>query len=242
MARMPVATQDGTAIGKQTFRIECREVCFTYPYTHSPVLDGVEFSIESGETLCVYGGNGVGKSTLAKILCNMIRPSSGTVLVEGVNLEQISPVWWFNNIVYLPQEPSFLNGSIRSNFLSFNPELKANNIHALLDKVGLLALVDENPEGLDQKLQDHGRRLSLGVRRRLALARALSRDGALVILDEPTEGMDPEGSAAVYSVLNELVQKNRTVIVFSHDRTIVRGAHKLVNLGESSNASIPDGN
>ena len=242
LARIPVVTQDGTAIGKPTFGIECREVCFTYPHTHSPVLDGVEFSISAGETLCVYGGNGAGKSTLAKILCNMLHPSSGTVLVEGVNLEQISPVWWFNNIVYLPQEPSFINGSIRSNFLSFNPELKANDIHTLLDKVGLLELVDENPEGLDQKLQDHGRRLSLGVRRRLALARALSRDGALVILDEPTEGMDPEGSAAVYSVLNELVQKNRTVIVFSHDSTIVRGAHKLVNLGQSSNSSIPDRN
>ena len=142
--------------------------------------------------------------------------------------------WWFNNIVYLPQEPSFISGSIRSNFLSFNPELKANDIHGLLEKVGLLALVDENPVGLDQKLQDHGRHLSLGVRRRLALARALSRDGILAILDEPTEGMDPEGSAAVYNVLNELVQKDRTVILFSHDRTIVRGAHKFLNLGDGA--------
>ncbi|MEE2694133.1 MAG: ATP-binding cassette domain-containing protein [Pseudomonadota bacterium] len=235
LAKIPLVATDGTGIRKPALNIECRELSFTYPHSHTPILDRLGFSIDAGETLCVYGGNGAGKSTLAKVLCNLLRPSAGTVLVDGINLEQISPVWWFNNIVYLPQEPSFINGSIRSNFLSFNPDLKANEIHTLLDRVGLLALVDENPEGLDQIIQGDGRRFSVGVRRRLALARALSRDGAVAILDEPTEGMDPEGSAAVYKVLNELVEKNRTLVVFSHDRTIVRGAHKFLDLGGASN-------
>tara|TARA_B100000686_G_scaffold304287_1_gene341795 strand:- start:4484 stop:6112 length:1629 start_codon:yes stop_codon:yes gene_type:complete len=235
LARIPLVGTEGTGIKKPALKIEGRELSFTYPNSHTPILDRLDFSLEAGETLCIYGGNGAGKSTLAKVLCNLLRPSAGTILVDGINLEQISPVWWFNNVIYLPQEPSFINSSIRSNFLSFNPDLKANDIHALLDRVGLLALVDENPEGLDQNIQDGGRRLSLGVRRRLALARALSRDGAVAILDEPTEGMDPEGSAAVYKVLNELVEKNRTLIVFSHDRTIVRGAHKFLDLGGTAN-------
>ena len=235
LSRIPLVGADGTGIKKSALNIECREISFTYPHSHAPILDRLDFSVDAGQTLCVYGGNGAGKSTLAKVLCNLLRPSAGTILVDGINLDQISPVWWFNNIIYLPQEPSFINGSIRSNFLSFNSDLKANDIHTLLDRVGLLALVDENPEGLDQSVQGDGHRFSVGVRRRLALARALSRDGAVAILDEPTEGMDPEGSAAVYKVLNELVEKNRTLVVFSHDRTIVRGAHKFLDLGGIAN-------
>ena len=235
LAKIPLVAADGTGIKKRALGLECRELSFTYPHSHAPVLDRLDFSVDAGETLCVYGGNGAGKSTLAKVLCNLLHPTTGTILVDGINLEQVSPVWWFNNIIYLPQEPTFINGSIRSNFLSFNPELKANDIHSLLDRVGLLPLVDENPEGLDQSIQGDGRRFSLGVRRRLALARALSRDGAVAILDEPTEGMDPEGSAAVYKVLNELVEMNRTLVVFSHDRTIVRGAHKFLDLGGVAN-------
>ena len=103
----------------------------------------------------------------------------------------------------------------------------------MLKRVDLLALVDETPEGLDQTIKDNGRRLSLGMRRRLALARALCHDGVLVILDEPTEGMDPQGASVVYNLMNELAEKKCTMVVFSHDRNIVRGAHEFLNLDES---------
>ena len=164
-------------------------------------------SIKSGEILCVYGGNGTGKTTLAKMLCGLIPPGPGSIFVDGISLQQISTEWWFNKIIYLPQEPDFINGTIRDNFLAYNPELKASDIHDLLKRVDLLALVDETPEGLDQTIKDNGRRLSLGVRRRLALARALCHDWVLAILDEPTEGMDPQGASAVYNLMNELAEK-----------------------------------
>ena len=115
--------------------------------------------------------------------------------------------------------------------------MDANDIHQLLEQLDLLALVDENPEGLDQKIRNNGKRLSLGVRRRLALARALCHDGVLAILDEPTEGMDPKGASTVYNVMNGLVKKKCTMIVFSHDRNIVRGAHHFLNLGENKKLS-----
>ena len=67
-------------------------------------------------------------------------------------LQQIAPTWWFNKIVYLPQEPDFINDTFRNNFLVYNPDLGANDIHQLLGQVDLLSLVDENPEGLDQKI------------------------------------------------------------------------------------------
>ena len=76
----------------------------------------------------------------------------------------------------------------------------------------------------------NGRHLSRGIRRRLALARALATDGALAILDEPTEGLDGEGCAAVYAIMNDLVKRGRTVVVYSHDPTIVKGAAAILDL------------
>jgi len=231
--KIPVVNPDGTGIEKESVGLELRDVSFTYPFAHLPVFDRVNVSVGSGEILCVYGGNGSGKTTLAKMLCGLLEPTGGKIFVDGINLQQIAPTWWFNKIVYLPQEPDFINDTFRNNFLIYNPDLGANDIHQLLGEVDLLSLVDENPEGLDQKIKNNGRRLSLGVRRRLALARALCHGGVVAILDEPTEGMDPKGASTVYNLMNELAKKKCTMVVFSHDKNIVRGAHHFLDLGES---------
>ena len=230
--KVPLMSPDGTGINKDAIELELRDINFTYPFAHVPIFDRLNITVGPGEILCVYGGNGTGKTTLAKMLCGLMLPSSGDIFVDGINLQQISSTWWFNKIVYLPQEPDFINDTLRNNFSTYDPDLGANDIHQLLKRVDLLALTDENPEGLDQKIKNNGRRLSLGVRRRLALARALCHDGVLAILDEPTEGMDPKGASIVYNVMNELVERKCTMVVFSHDRNIVRGAHHFLNLGE----------
>ena len=230
--KVPLMNPDGTGINKDAIELELRDISFTYPFAHLPIFDRLNITVGPGEILCVYGGNGTGKTTLAKMLCGLMLPSSGDIFVDGINLQQISSTWWFNKIVYLPQEPDFINDTLRNNFSTYDPDLGANDIHQLLKRVDLLALTDENPEGLDQKIKNNGRRLSLGVRRRLALARALCHDGVLAILDEPTEGMDPKGASIVYNVMNELVERKCTTVVFSHDRNIVRGAHHFLNLGE----------
>ena len=230
--KVPLMSPDGTGINKDAIELELRDISFTYPFAHLPIFDRLNITVGPGEILCVYGGNGTGKTTLAKMLCGLMLPSSGDIFVDGINLQQISSTWWFNKIVYLPQEPDFINDTLRNNFSTYDPDLGANDIHQLLKRVDLLALTDENPEGLDQKIKNNGRRLSLGVRRRLALARALCHDGVLAILDEPTEGMDPKGASIVYNVMNELVERKCTTVVFSHDRNIVRGAHHFLNLGE----------
>ena len=177
---------------------------------------------------------------MAKLLTGLLDPSKGQILAGGIDLQQIAPDWWRQQIMYLPQEPYFMNGSIRENFNAFNPDLTAQEIRKLLVDVGLESLADESPGGLDQPVGKAGTNFSLGVRRRLALARALSHDGPLAILDEPTEGIDAIGASYVYRIMNDMVRNGKTIIACSHDREIIRGAHLFLDLDERPRPIIKD--
>jgi ATP-binding cassette subfamily C protein LapB len=236
--RLPRERRDGTTIKNYSGKIEARNLTFAYPRMISPLIDQLSFSINAGEVLCISGRNGSGKTTLAKLFAGILDPSRGQLLAEGIDLQQIAPEWWRKQIIYLPQEPYFIGGSIRQNFIAFNPELGPDEIRALLVRVGLEGLADEAPNGLDQELGKGGMELSLGVRRRLALARALAHDGVLAVLDEPTEGIDKTGATHVYGIMNELAQKGKTIIACSHDREIIRGAHHFLDLDEIPKPSI----
>lgn len=152
--------------------------------------------------------------------------------MDGIDLAQLAPAWWRQQVVYLPQEPRFMNATLRENLQAFNESLDAGSMHALLTRVGLDKYVDENQMGMDLMLVNGGSNLSLGIRRRLALARALSHNGKLVVLDEPTEGLDAEGARHVYQVMNELASAGHTIIACSHDAQIIRGAHHVLDLDQ----------
>ena len=203
-------------------------------------LRDVSFNVNHGETFVIMGLSGSGKSTLAKLLAGLLDPGQGQILASGIDLQQIAPDWWRKQIIYLPQEPYFINGSIKENFNAYNPDLTTGEIRKFLIEVGLEALADESPGGLNQSVGKGGFNFSLGVRRRLALARALSHDGPLAILDEPTEGIDATGTSYVYKIMNEMVRNGKTVIACSHDREIIRGAHLFLDLNERPQPTIKD--
>jgi len=239
-AQIPLERKSGTAINNYSGNIEVKNMTFTYPNMGSTLIDEINFSVSAGEVLCISGRNGSGKTTLAKLLAGLLDPGRGQILAGGIDLQQIAPDWWRQAIMYLPQEPHFMNGSIRENFNAFNPDLTTPEIRKLLVDVGLEFLADESPGGLDQPVGKSGFNFSLGVRRRLALARALSHDGPLVILDEPTEGIDAIGASYVYKIMNEMVRNKKTIIACSHDRDIIRGAHLFLDLDEGSRPIIKD--
>ncbi len=239
-AQIPLERKSGTAINNYSGNIEVKNMTFTYPNMGSTLIDEINFSVSAGEVLCISGRNGSGKTTLAKLLAGLLDPGRGQILAGGIDLQQIAPDWWRQAIMYLPQEPHFMNGSIRENFNAFNPDLTTPEIRKLLVDVGLEFLADESPGGLDQPVGKSGFNFSLGVRRRLALARALSHDGPLVILDEPTEGIDAIGASYVYKIMNEMVRNKKTIIACSHDRDIIRGAHLFLDLDEGRRPIIKD--
>lgn len=229
-SKLPLEPENGSFKSKYLGGLEFKDVAFVFPGGTTPLFESLSLVLEPGTILVISGSNGTGKTTLARIISGVIEPVRGQILADGLDLRQASPQWWRRQIIYLPQEPTLLNATIRENLMTVNPDLQSEQLGKAIAATGLANFLDESPKGLETPLSDNGRNLSLGIRRRLALARALCTDGMLVIFDEPTEGLDAEGIACVYAAMKELAKRGRTIIVISHDPKIVKGAQVAIDL------------
>lgn len=230
-SQLPLEPDNGTALNPYRGRLELKDVAFIYPGNSGPLFESLSLSLEPGSILVVTGPNGSGKTTLARMLVGLIDPVRGQILVDGVDLRQIAPEWWRRQLVYQPQEPFFLPGSIADNIRINVPALDDEGLNKVAQVVGLRPFIDTASKGFGTPIADGGRTLSVGVRRRISLARALTTGGLLVVLDEPTEGLDSDGCAAVYAAMNALAAAGRTIVAFSHDPHIVRSARLHLDLG-----------
>ncbi len=230
-SRLPVEAREGTVLANYKGGIEFKNAAFAYSGDSAPLFENLTLRLPPGKVLLVNGGNGVGKTTLARLIIGLIEPTRGQALADGVDLRQLLPEWWRRQVVYMPQEPAFLTATIRENLMTNNPDLDVEGLNRVINAAGLRQFLDESTKGFETVLTDNGRHLSLGQRRRLALARALTSEGSLVIFDEPTEGLDREGCAAVYASLNELTEKGKTIIAISLDPNIVKVAQYVIDLG-----------
>jgi len=229
-SRLPVEKAQGSVLADYRGGIEFKDVAFAYHGSATPLFESLSLELAPGAVLVVAGGNGTGKTTLARLIAGLLEPTRGHILVDGVDLRQIVSTWWRRQIVYLPQEPGFLDCTIRDNLRTLSPDIDDEGLNRVISAAGLRHFIDETPHGLDAPLVDSGRHLSLGIRRRLALARALTSEGRLGIFDEPTEGLDRDGCAAVYTAMNDLAQRGCTIIAFSHDPNILKGAQAVLDL------------
>ncbi|WXG56970.1 MAG: ATP-binding cassette domain-containing protein [Candidatus Sedimenticola sp. (ex Thyasira tokunagai)] len=231
-SRLPMERQSGTALKKYQGGIALEDLAFSHPGNNTPLFESVNLRLNPGMVLAVNGSNGSGKTTLARLFVGLLSPTRGQILADGVDLRQLAAPWWREQLIYLPQEPKFVAGTLRDNLLLGREEIDDEAVGKALETAGLKTFLDQKPDGLDTNISETGQQLSLGVRRRLALARALLKSGRLVIFDEPTEGMDVEGSAMIYRVLNQMVEEKRTIILFSHDKNLLKGAHLYLNLSQ----------
>jgi ATP-binding cassette, subfamily C, bacterial LapB len=228
---VPLDEGSGLTLQEYAGGLEFADVGFAWPGSSGPLFESLSFKIPPGGIVVVSGPNGAGKTTMARMIAGLLDPARGQILADGVDLRQLAPEWWRLQLVYLPQDPTFLNGSVRENILMNNPGLEEERLNEIIREAGLRGFLDRSPQGLLTQLSAGGRNLPVGIRRRLALARGLASDGLLVLFDEPAEGLDAEGRMAVFQSLAELSRRKRTILVFSHDPQQIQGAQVHVDLG-----------
>ena len=227
---LPEEPRTGTALSEYRGGLEFKDMGLVFPGSSGPLFESLSLRLTPGTVLVVQGYNGSGKTTLARLIVGLLEPSRGEILADGITLRQLAPAWWRRQLIYLPQEPTFLNTSIRQNITMANFGLEEAQLNRIINAADLSRFLFSSPAGLETMVEDMGRYLPLGVRRRLALARGLATDGKLVVLDEPTEALDKDGCKAVYALMNSMAEAGKTIVAFTHDARIVKGAHLLLDL------------
>lgn len=229
---LPQEIGDGTTLQQYDGGLELRDVTFAYAGQTTPLFESLSLNLPSGSILVLRGDNGAGKTTLLRLIAGLIDPVRGHVFGDGVDIQQMDGVWWRRQLAYLPQEPSFLNDTIKANFLAANSDLSEQDIDGNIRKARLGKFIDESQQGLDMVIASNGRTLAVGHRRRLALARALSTGGKLILFDEPTEGLDKDGCAAVYETLKDFATQGCTIVVATTDPVILKGSRTILDLNK----------
>lgn len=241
-ASIEVEKKGGTELKQYDGEITCQDISFTYTNREPPLFESLTVHLKKGAVMVVTGNNGVGKTTFVRLLLGLLEPERGQILIDGIDLRQLNLGWWRQQVTYLPQEPIFLNTSIRDNILAANANLSEIQLIQLMAQVGLSKFIDQSPDGLDTLLHNQGMHLSLGQRKRLALARALAVNGQLVIVDEPTEGLDQAGRTVIYTLLLELSRKGHSIIICSQDSNLLRGANIIIDLNSKPVPTISNHN
>lgn len=193
-----------------------------------PTIKGVSLPVQPGEAICIVGPSGAGKSTLAKLAAGALKPSHGTVRLDGSDIEN-----WDQNerglyVGYLPQDVELLPCTIAQNIARLDPNATSAEIMDAAALAGVTDLVKKLPEGFDTRVGPGGLTLSGGQRQRIALARAVFRSPRVVVLDEPNAHLDTEGEAALNRTIAQLKAAGTTVIVVSQRSGVLQSVDRIL--------------
>jgi len=202
-------------------------VTFRYPGASQDALTDLTFTAYPGQMLALVGASGSGKSTLGKLLLRFYAPGAGTIRLDGHDLRQLALRSLRQNIAVVMQETLVLDSTIRENILWGRPDADYEDMVRAARAADAHAFISSLPDGYDTRVGQHGRLLSGGQRQRIALARAMIRDASILLMDEPTTGLDAASSERIVTVLRRLMA-GRTTIVVSHNLLTVREASQIL--------------
>ncbi|EPO7768631.1 heme ABC transporter ATP-binding protein/permease CydC [Klebsiella aerogenes] len=189
------------------------EVTFSYPQQSAPALKDISLQVAAGEHIAILGRTGCGKSTLLQLLTRAWDPANGQIQLNGQPLSVLSETTLRQAMSVVPQRVHLFSATLRDNLLLAAPQVSDARLADILERVGLEKLLEDS--GLNSWLGEGGRQLSGGELRRLAIARALLHDAPLMLLDEPTEGLDATTESQILDLLSE-VMRDKTVLMVTH--------------------------
>nr|WP_244670360.1 thiol reductant ABC exporter subunit CydD [Rhodoplanes elegans] len=211
-------------------------------------LDGVTLDVAAGETIAIVGASGAGKSSLLALLMGFVRPSSGRVLIDGRDLDDLDLAGFRRRIAYIPQRPRLFTGTVAANIALGDPAPDRDRILQAARAAAIAERIAALPDGFDTLVGSGGHALSGGEAQRLGLARAFYREAPLVLLDEPTAHLDAETEAVVQRSLARL-RESRTMLVIAHrlatlrhaDRIVVMESGRIAEAGSEAELRAADG-
>lgn len=228
----------GTTPPAATGRLEVAQMRFTYPGQQTPTLQDINFSLAPGETVAIVGPSGGGKSTLLDIVIGLLPHAEGDVLLYGVALGVLDRENWQRRIGLVQQDSPIFHGTVLDNVCwgEGTPDLERAKL--ALSQADAWEFVQDLPNGLGTQVGEKGGRLSGGQRQRIALARALYRNPALLLLDEPTSSLDASSEHEILKALTRIKGQVSMIIVTHHlraarlaDRILLLDAGRIVEQG-----------
>lgn len=207
--------------------IEFRNVSFSYPEAREASLLNVSFKLRAGEKVGVIGRIGSGKTTLEKLILGLYAPTEGTILIDGIDINQIDPSDLRRSIGHVPQDPVLFYGSLKHNLTLGAPFADDASMLAVARVAGVDEFAAAHPDGYDMLIGERGDSLSGGQRQSIAVARALINDPAIVLLDEPSSNMDHQSEAALKARLKEACI-DKTMIIVTHRTALLELVDRLI--------------
>ncbi|MFD5265180.1 ABC transporter ATP-binding protein [Streptomyces sp. NPDC058335] len=202
-------------------------VSFRYPGATRASLDEVTFTASPGELVLITGASGAGKSTLSTLLTRFYDPSAGVITLDGVPLPDVPLAFLREQVALLPQETLILNGTVRENIECGRPGATAEDIERVARAAAAHAFITALPEGYDTRIAPGTAALSGGQLKRITIARAMLRAAPVLILDEPTAGLDSVAARQIMNPLRRLMS-HRTTILITHDLTLAPDADHIL--------------
>jgi len=227
---IPTERNTGTADKKLTGQISIEDLSFTYPSRPEiPVLINISLSLPAGQRTAIVGPSGAGKSTLFSLLLGFNDPTSGKLLFDGTDSQEISLECLRSQIAIVPQEVMLFGGTIFENISYGKPGATPDEIEAAATQANAHDFISELPESYQTLVGPRGTKLSGGQRQRIAIARAILADPKILLLDEATSALDSESERLVNEALERLMQ-GRTSLVIAHRLSTVRHADQILVL------------
>jgi ATP-binding cassette subfamily C protein len=204
------------------------KILYLPPGTKEPVLNGVSFELQAGESLAIVGPSGSGKSTLARILVGCLNPTAGRVRLDGTELRNWDRQQFGEYTGYLPQEVELFPGSIKENVCRLRCDLSDDMIYSAAMLAGVHDMISHLPNGYETTLERNGAPLSGGQKQRIALARAFFGEPSMVVLDEPNSNLDAAGEQALNDALLRAKNLRVTIVVVTQRPALLSSVDKVL--------------
>jgi ABC-type multidrug transport system fused ATPase/permease subunit len=216
--------------------IELRHIAYSYPGRKTRILDNVSFCIGKSEMIGLVGRTGSGKTSLVRVLLQLLEQNSGSILVDGKVLQQEDIPSWQNLFAYIAQDAVVLSDTIEANVAFGTPcdLIDTLKVRTALQQAGLSGFIDQLPEGIGTIVGERGKNVSGGQKQRLIIARALYRNAEIFIFDEAMSELDWTSEKEVLETISSLHREGKTILIISHHQRTLTHCRKIYSLRQGN--------